>query len=160
MIWDDIFARKDNSLPSPWAQLNCTASPRYIFRHDDIIKWKHFTRYWPFCAGNSLVTGEFPSQRPVTRSFDFSLIYAWINGWVNYRKAGDLRLYRAHYDVTVLYVLQTWLILTPYIIYTSNCVRILSEEDSNFYVWIKISSTRCTINIQLLCGKREIRITP
>ena len=23
-----------------------------------------------FCAGNSPVTGEFPSQRPVTRSFD------------------------------------------------------------------------------------------
>ena len=32
--------------------------------HDDIIKWKHFPHYWPF------VTGEFPSQRPVTWSFD------------------------------------------------------------------------------------------
>ena len=31
--------------------------------HDDVIKWKHFPRYWPF-------TGEFPAQRPVTRSFD------------------------------------------------------------------------------------------
>ena len=29
--------------------------------HDDVIKWKHFPRYWPF--------GEFPAQRPVTRSF-------------------------------------------------------------------------------------------
>ena len=38
--------------------------------HDDVIKWKHFPRYWPFIAGNSPVTGEFPSQRPVTRSFD------------------------------------------------------------------------------------------
>ena len=26
-----------------------------------------------FCAGNSPVTGEFPAQRPVTRSFDFFL---------------------------------------------------------------------------------------
>ena len=25
-----------------------------------------------FCAGNSLVTGEFPAQKPVTRSFDVS----------------------------------------------------------------------------------------
>ena len=33
--------------------------------HDDVIKWQHFRRYWPF-----VVTGEFPSQRPVTRSFD------------------------------------------------------------------------------------------
>ena len=42
----------------------------------------------------------------------FSLIYAWINAWVNSREAGDLRRYRAHYDVSVmlsklLYVLQS-----------------------------------------------------
>ena len=37
--------------------------------HDDVIKWKHFPRYWHF-AGNSPVPSEFPSQRPVTRSFD------------------------------------------------------------------------------------------
>ena len=33
-------------------------------KHDDVIKWKHFPRHWPF------VTGGFPSQRPVTRIFD------------------------------------------------------------------------------------------
>ena len=38
--------------------------------HGDVIKWKHFPRYWPFCAWNSAVTGEFPSQRTVTLSFD------------------------------------------------------------------------------------------
>ena len=38
--------------------------------HDDVIKWKHFPRYWPFVRGNSPVLGEFPAQRPVTRSFD------------------------------------------------------------------------------------------
>ena len=32
----------------------------------------------------------------------FSLISAWINGWVNNRKAGDLRRYRAHYGVIVI----------------------------------------------------------
>ena len=31
----------------------------------------------------------------------FSLICAWINGWVNNRKAVDLRRHRANYDVTV-----------------------------------------------------------
>ena len=40
---------------------------------------------------------------PVTRSFDVSLIYALINGWVNNREVGDLRLHRAHYDVTVMW---------------------------------------------------------
>ena len=37
--------------------------------HDDVIKWNHFPRYWPFVR-SSPVTGEFPAQRPVTRSFD------------------------------------------------------------------------------------------
>ena len=32
----------------------------------------------------------------------FSLVCAWINRWVNNREAGDLRRYRAHYDVTVM----------------------------------------------------------
>ena len=32
----------------------------------------------------------------------FSLSCIWINGWVNNRKAGDLRRYRTHYDVTVI----------------------------------------------------------
>ena len=39
-------------------------------------KWKHVPRHWllwgnsPVTAGNSPVTGKFPSHRPVTRSFD------------------------------------------------------------------------------------------
>ena len=33
----------------------------------------------------------------------FSLICAWINGWVNTREAGDLRCHRTHYDVTVMF---------------------------------------------------------
>ena len=32
----------------------------------------------------------------------FSLIWAWINDWVNNREAGDLRHHRAHYDVIVM----------------------------------------------------------
>ena len=34
-------------------------------KHDDVIKWKYFPRYWPLCG-----PGEFPTQRPVTRCFD------------------------------------------------------------------------------------------
>ena len=37
--------------------------------HDDVIKWKHFPRYWPFVRGIHQ-PAEFPTQRPVTRSFD------------------------------------------------------------------------------------------
>ena len=32
----------------------------------------------------------------------FSMIFVWINVWENNREAGDLRRYRAHYDVTVM----------------------------------------------------------
>ena len=37
--------------------------------HDDVIKWKHFPRSWPSVTP---VTGGFPSQKPVTRSFEVS----------------------------------------------------------------------------------------
>ena len=37
---------------------------------DDVIKIETFSTLLTLCAGNSPVTGEFPSQRPVTRSFD------------------------------------------------------------------------------------------
>ena len=53
------------------------------------------------CEGNSLVTSEFPAQRPVTWSFDV-LLWARINSWVNNRKAGDLRRHRTYYDVIVM----------------------------------------------------------
>ena len=70
--------------------------------HDDVIKWKHFPRYWPFVRGihrspeNSLHKGQW---RGVLM---FSLIYAWIDDWVNNREAGDLGRHRTHYDVTVM----------------------------------------------------------
>ena len=42
--------------------------------HLPTSRWRHqmetFSALLAICAGNSLVTGEFPSQRPVTRSFD------------------------------------------------------------------------------------------
>ena len=61
-----------------------------------------FSALLTICAGNSPVPGDFPTQRPVTRSFDVFFISAWIYGWVNNREAGDLRLNRVHYDVTVM----------------------------------------------------------
>ena len=62
------------------------------------------------CAWNLPVTGEFPTQRPGRGALMFSLICAWINGWVNNREAGDLRRHRAHHDVTVM--LSHWQINT------------------------------------------------
>ena len=61
-----------------------------------------FSMLLAICAGNSPVTGEFPAQRPVMRSFDIFFDLAWIHGWVNNGEAGDLRRHRAHYDVIVM----------------------------------------------------------
>ena len=61
-----------------------------------------FAALLALCAGNSPVTGEFPAQKPVTRSFDIFFVCTWINVWVNNRKAGDLMRHRAHCDVIVM----------------------------------------------------------
>ena len=53
------------------------------------------------CAGHSPVSGEFPAQRPVTRSFDVFFDLRQLNGRVNTREVGDLRRYRTHCDVIV-----------------------------------------------------------
>ena len=53
------------------------------------------------CAGKSPVSGEFPAQRPVTRNF-YIFVDVCLNKRLiteNNREAGDLRRYRAHYDV-------------------------------------------------------------
>ena len=70
------------------------------------------------------VTGPFCGEFTVHRrgqwrgALVFSLICAWINGWINNGEAGDLRLHLAHYDVTVMclkvpnhYLNQQWIIV-------------------------------------------------
>ena len=64
-----------------------------------------FSALLAICAGNSPVPGEFPAQRPVTRSFDVFFHLRLNKRLRNNRKAGDLRRYRAHYDVTVMEIM-------------------------------------------------------
>ena len=66
----------------------------------------------------------------------FLLICAWINGSVNNRKAGDLRRYHVHYDVTVM--LRNKNVFTCYIMYqhwvgTGN--NILSHGKFGYPTW-------------------------
>ena len=62
-----------------------------------------FSALLDLCVGNSPVTGEFPSQRPVTWSFDFFFDLRLNKRLSNTRDAGDLIRQRAHYDVTVMW---------------------------------------------------------
>ena len=70
--------------------------------HDDVIKWEHFPRNWPFVRGIHRSPVKSPHKGQWRGALMFSLICVWINGWVNNGEAGDLRRYRAHYDVTVM----------------------------------------------------------
>ena len=76
--------------------------------HDDVIKWKHFPRYWPFVRGIHRSPVNSPQKGQWHGALMFSLICAWINIWVNNREAGYLRRHRAHYDVTVMTQIFNW----------------------------------------------------
>ena len=70
------------------------------------VWWRHqmetVSTLLALCAGNSPVTGEFASQKPVTRSFDVFFDLCLKNGWANNPYIGDLRCHWTHYDVTVM----------------------------------------------------------
>ena len=61
---------------------HCNISPSW---------WRHqketFSALLAFCAGNSLVTGEFPAQGPVTRSFDVFFDLS-LNKWLTKQSWG------------------------------------------------------------------------
>ena len=68
--------------------------------------WRHqmetFSALLAICAGNSLSPVNSPHKGQWCGALMFSLIFVWINYWVNNHKAGDLRRYWAHYDATVM----------------------------------------------------------
>ena len=73
-----------------------------LLSHDDVIKWKHFPRYWPFVRGIHRSPVNSPHKCRWRGALMFSLICAWPSGWVNNRDAGDLRRHCPHYDVTAM----------------------------------------------------------
>ena len=82
---------------------NCLSiSFHLIAQHDDVIKWSHFPRNWPFMRGIHRSPKNSPHKGQWRGDLMFSLICVWIHGWVNNREAGDLRRYRAHHDLIVM----------------------------------------------------------
>ena len=69
---------------------------------DDVTKWKHFPRNWPFVRGIHRSPVNSPHKGQWRGTLMFSVICVWINDWVNNREAGDLRRQRGHYDVIVM----------------------------------------------------------
>ena len=68
-----------------------------VATHDDVHQLETLSALLAFCVGNSPVTGEFPTQRPVTRSFDVFFELGLNKCSTNNREVGDLRRHRTHY---------------------------------------------------------------
>ena len=95
-------------------------------KHDDVMKWKHFPRYWPLRSPvNSPHKGQWRG------ALVFSLICVWINGWVNNREAteaGDLRRHCTHYDVIIMKYL-----------FIHACLMLLRSREAHMHQWNKPS---------------------
>ena len=116
--------------------------------HDDVIKWKHFPRNWPFVREIHRSPVNFPHKGQWRGALMFSLIYAWINDWVNNREAGDLRRQHGHYDVIVMYYLvnSSVAILHVMALWNGNAFRIAGP------LWGGTTGHRQTLTKGQLCG--------
>ena len=83
-----------------------------------------FSALLAICAGNSLHRSPVnsPHKGQWRGASVFSLIWVWINGWVNSREAGNLRRYRAHYDTTVMIPRKPRVVMMP------NLSSIVTQE--------------------------------
>ena len=79
----------------------------------DVIKWKHFPRYWPFVQGINRSPVNSPHKDPWRGALMFSLICAWINGWLS----------------------QGWPILSPYAINRLLWVKSLPNSFVEMGFW-------------------------
>ena len=86
---EEVIDARDDPLWAPLAHLTENLSPESITSHAG-----DFPRYWPFVLG---MTGEFPSQRPVTRSF-----VVFFDLHRNKRSSKQSKRHRAYYDVMVM----------------------------------------------------------
>ena len=93
--------------------------------HNDVIKWRRVPRHWPFVPGIHRSPTYSPHKGQWRGALMFSLICAWINGWVDNREVGDSSRHRAHYDVIVV-VRSMW--------YKGNAYHLLLCEPEIFRV--------------------------
>ena len=70
--------------------------------HDDVIKWIHFPRYWPFVWGIHRPPVNSPHKGLWRGALMFPLICVWINDWANNREVVNFRRHRGHCDVIVM----------------------------------------------------------
>ena len=75
--------------------------------YDDVIKWKHFPRYWPSVRGIHRSPVNSPHKGQWHGALMFSLICFWINGWWK----GLLHIFTVHCNSDLITKVQRWWIV-------------------------------------------------
>ena len=73
-----------------------------LLYHDDVTKWKHFPRYWPFVRGIHQSPVNSPHKDQWRGTLMFSLICTSTYCWANHRDVAELWRHGPHYDVIVM----------------------------------------------------------
>ena len=134
--------------------LRCYASS---LPHDDVIKWKHFPRYWPFVRGIHRPSVNSPHKGQWRGALVFPLICAWTKGWAIDRDAGDLRRHLAHYTVTVMlpgaYLLSTSYVMCNTILTANYRIMIIHELlSSTLFVFIYATAVNVIAHVRSICS--------
>ena len=97
IITTDALAPNNSAVPSP----DRVMTTRLHMFHISLLMMTSLdgNLYWPFVRGIHRSPVNSPHEGQWRKALVFCFICTWINGWVNNRKAGELRRHRAHYGV-------------------------------------------------------------
>ena len=105
LAWEDELTTNKNKRLSISRPSTCCFLSYYQIRHLIMMTFMMTSSNGNIFRVTGHLCGEFTGPRwsPHTKASDAELwCFLKINGWVNNRKAGDLRRNRAHYDVIVM----------------------------------------------------------
>ena len=97
--------------------------------HDDVTRWKHLPRYWPFVRGIHRSSVDSPHKSQRRGALMFSLICARTNSWASTRYAGDL----GRHDVIVMEIVMYWYTHFWNCTRTNDCVPAALTDINKFW---------------------------
>ena len=129
-----------------------------LYIHDDIMKWKHFPRYWPFVRRIHRSPVNFTHKGQLRGALMFSLICVWINSCVNNCEVGDWRRQSrslwSHCNVPGL----TYVMITVPILWHAKSVFRLAAVHFNNWTRMLSDETRQKriVTIEYVQSKNEL----
>ena len=122
--------------------------------HDDVIKWKHFPRYWSFVRGIHRSPVNSPHKGRWCGTLIFSLICAWTDSWASNGDAGDLRCHRAHYNAIAMAILSNIALIMIFMLLCSLVRDILIIFGFCWWAYAYISRMRfASIMVKPVCPR-------